>query len=133
MKHTNDVIDCPSCGEKLKQASTPLAEIFINVIKPVFKDCHISWSWRDEKTQNEAFAEGKSKLSWPNSKHNNMGPNNIPLALALDLFRLNSNGMASWEWKYFNEIAQLLLTNAEPIKWGGQWTTLGDADHFELS
>ena len=84
-------------------------------------------------SQNEAHAEGKSKLSWPNSKHNTIKPDGTPCAEALDLFQICSNGMAAWSWKYFKQIADEVAAHAEPIKWGGAWQKFDDSDHFELA
>ena len=83
-------------------------------------------------SQNEAHAEGKSKLAWPDSKHNKTLPDGTPCAEALDIFQLCSNGMAAWVFKYCAQIASEATKNAEPIDWGGSWKVLGDYDHYQL-
>lgn len=128
-KHTNDLIDCPSCDEKLSQAHPKLIDWFKQVVKPSFKDCHVSWSFRDQYNQNQMVAMGKSKLAWPKSKHNFMDENGNPLSLAIDLFELSSNGMASWPWKYFKDISALIT---DEMEWGGNWKKFPDSDHYEL-
>lgn len=118
---------CPGCEKKLEMAHVDLVNWFRNVVKPAHPDCHISWSFRDRASQDQAYAEGKSKLPWPESKHNS-NP-----AEAIDLFELASNGMACWNWKYFKQIADEAKEKALPIRWGGDFKHLGDTDHFELN
>ena len=45
-----------------------LQTLFNEVIK--YYDCTIVYGHRGEIAQNQAYAEGKSQLKWPNSKHN---------------------------------------------------------------
>lgn len=131
-KHSNEPKACPECEEKLLQAHTTLAEWFRSCVKPAHQDCHISWSYRDQKSQNEAYAEGKSKLAWPMSAHNKSDDQGNPCSMALDLFQIASNGMAVWGWKYFKQIADEAVKNSEPIEWGGSWQSFEDSDHYEL-
>jgi len=132
MKHTNDVKPCPSCEDKLKQAHPQLANWFREDVKSKYPDAHISWSYRDRMNQNQAFAEGKSKLVFPLSAHNKSDDQGNPCALALDLFQLASNGMGCWPWAYFKQIAEEMKASRQDMKWGGDFKSLGDADHFEL-
>lgn len=127
--HANDVPACPLCEQKLKQAHPQIAAWFRDVVKPAFPEAHVSWSFRDQKSQNEACAEGKSKLPWPKSAHNACDASGVPCAKALDLFQLASNGMALWHWNFFKQISVLLTSD---MKWGGIWKELGDFDHFSL-
>ncbi|PYA51172.1 M15 family metallopeptidase [Serratia marcescens] len=43
----------------------------------------------------------------------------------------------SWEWSYYAQIAKAFkLASAQlgiPIEWGGDWKTLKDGPHFQLS
>jgi len=131
MKHTNDGATCPSCEEKLKDAHPEIAEWFRTKVKARHQDCHVSWSFRDKANQNQCVAEGKSKLAFPMSAHNKSDDQGNPCALALDLFELCSNGMARWAWAYFRAIAEEAKADGISIKWGGDWKSLGDADHFQ--
>jgi hypothetical protein len=132
VKHTNDGAACPSCEEKLLQAHHTIAQWFRSDVKPKHQDAHISWSFRDKKSQNECVTMGRSKLVFPLSAHNKSDDQGNPCALALDLFKLCSNGMASWEWKFCKDIADEAVSAGAPILWGGAWKSLGDYDHFEL-
>ena len=53
---------------KLATCHTDLQTLFYEVIK--YFDCQILEGFRDEATQNKDFAAGKTKLQWPNGKHN---------------------------------------------------------------
>jgi hypothetical protein len=101
-------------------------------VKTKFPDAHISWAFRDEKNQNEAFDRGLSKVRWPNSKHNYM-ENGAPMSKALDLFKINEAGAAQWPVDWFHEIYTETEKESHPIKWGGTFRSIKDYDHFELS
>lgn len=126
-KHTNEGEICVSCEDKLKEAHPYLSEWFRTKVKPKHQSAHISWTYRNEVSQNQAFAEGKSKLSYPHSKHNS-NP-----ARAIDLFELCSNGMAAWSWKYFKVINDEAKEANMNLVWGGDFKSIGDHDHWELS
>jgi len=55
---------------RLNTCHEDLRNLFNEVIKGY--DCTIVCGHRGEIEQNEAFANGYSKLQWPNSKHNSM-------------------------------------------------------------
>lgn len=131
IKHTNDTPTCASCEEKMQQLNSDHAAWFREKVKPKFQDAHISCTYRNEADQNMAVATMKSKLKYPLSAHNKCDDQGNPCALAFDLFRLCSNGMAAWEWKFFKEISDQAKLDGYPLKWGGDFKTLGDSDHFE--
>lgn len=133
MKHENGVSSCPSCEDKLAFAHDDLATWFRERVKTKYPDCHVSWSYRGNQDQEQAFLDGKSKLHFPLSAHNKSNDQGRPCALALDLFQLDDNGVGRWGWSYFRSIADDAKAHAVPIKWGGDFKTLGDADHFEWS
>jgi len=62
----------PSFGttskERLATCDPILQGLFNEVIK--YYDCAIICGHRGEAEQNKAFEEGRSKLKWPNGKHN---------------------------------------------------------------
>lgn len=131
-KHTNTVSPCPACEDKLKDAHALIADWFRKKVKPAQNAAHISWSYRDQKNQDQCFVDGKSKLKFPMSAHNKSDDQGNPCSLALDLFELDYNGMACWAWKFFRDIADRAKKDGDQIKWGGDWKSLGDGDHFEL-
>ncbi len=130
-KHTNAETPCPLCEKKLLEAHPDLQDWFRDIIKPAHPDTHISWSFRDMFNQNQAHAEGKSKLGWPLSMHNKSDDQGNPCSLALDLFQLASNGMACWPWKWFKGISETSKKANAHVDWGHDlWGW--DADHFQL-
>lgn len=99
------------------------------------RDCSIVCGYRGEAEQNKAFKEGKSKLKFPESKHN-QSP-----SLAVDVI--------PWPEKWdseeaFLEMHEIIKEEAEAIgvklRWGGDWDSDGDRSdqrfddmpHYEL-
>lgn len=131
MKHENGVERCSRCENKLFTAHPTLVSWFYWV-KSNHPDCHIAWSFRDEKSQHQAFESGKSKLDWPFSKHNCLDAIGNPQSKALDLFSLNDEGGAEFKKEYFEQIWHETQASNLPMKWGGNFKSLGDNDHFEI-
>lgn len=121
--HTHDQ-ECPACEEKLEKSHASLV-VWFQKKKAKNPKLHISWSHRDKDSQEEAYSEGKTKLHYPNSKHNKLP------AEALDLFELNDQGIAIWNPMTFADIASESEKDGDPIMWGGRWKTIGDTDHFQ--
>lgn len=81
---------------------------------------------RGKEEQNKAYAEGKSKLQWPLSKHNS----NPSMAVDLAPFPIDWNDI-----ERFRRLAILIKKVASEkqiaISWGGDWK-MRDYPHFEL-
>lgn len=82
---------------------------------------------REKEAQEKAFAEGKSKLQWPNSGHNT-----VP-AIAVDL----APYPLDWaDTLRFHQLAGVMKGVAAAlnikIRWGGDFKGLIDMPHFEL-
>jgi peptidoglycan L-alanyl-D-glutamate endopeptidase CwlK len=110
---------------KLNTCHQDLIELFREVIQ--IYDCTIICGTRYAIDQDKAFAEGRSKLKWPKSKHNT-----IP-SMAVDV------APYPLDWENINEfyfLAGIVFTlaakNGVKIKWGGKFKTLQDYGHFEL-
>lgn len=131
MKHNRDM-DCPACAEKLSTAHHELREWYVSAVKPNFPETHVSWSFRNKEEQEKVFAEGKSYFHFPMSAHNKSDDQGNPCSLALDLFQQDAQGIGHWPPKLFLDISNMCILNKLPIRWGGVWKHLGDADHFEL-
>lgn len=96
-------------------------------------------SHREEDAQNLAFSTGKSKVKWPNSKHNS-----IP-SKAMDIVPtpVNLNGKSLREELTFIAGAVRIIAAREgyKVRWGGDWDKDGDLEdnnfddlfHFELT
>jgi peptidoglycan L-alanyl-D-glutamate endopeptidase CwlK len=82
---------------------------------------------RGREEQDRAFAEGRSKLRYPSSRHNKMP------SRAVDV--------APWpiDWqdeRAFEQLAIHILAAASAlgikIRWGGLWRNFSDKPHYEL-
>lgn len=84
---------------------------------------------RDKDEQDKYFQTGKTKVQWPNSKHNVVPPEQ--LSKAVDIVPC-VNGEISWNTHHCLVWAGLMLAAAVEegvnIRWGGNW----DTDHFEI-
>lgn len=125
MSHHTHEQECPACEEKLEKAHPALA-VWFHKQKAKNPKLHVSWSYRDKDNQEEAYSEGRTKLHYPNSKHNKLP------AEALDLFELNEQSIAIWNPMTFADIAAQSEKDGDPIMWGGRWKTIGDTDHFQF-
>lgn len=112
----------------LKQRDT-LHPDLVKVVDEVLQTFNITilCGHRDQKGQDKVFAEGKSKLKWPKSRHNSFPSE------AVDLVPYPVN----WsDIKSFKEMAKHVMEAAErvgvEIEWGGSWTKFRDYPHFEL-
>lgn len=103
---------------------------------PAPYDLTVLQGHRDEKTQNAAYALGRSKLQWPNSKHNSLPSRAVDLAPFPVDWR---------DERRFAFLAGFVLAVAAElgisVRWGGDWdrdsyTTderFSDLPHFELT
>lgn len=94
---------------------------------------------RDQKTQDKYFAEGKSKIRWPNGKHNRLP------SLAFDLapFPVDFSNKPKAIARFYL-LAGLVMMAADEMgfkmRWGGDWdgdwdlndNNFDDLGHFEL-
>lgn len=93
---------------------------------------------RGEKQQNKYYSEKKSKVQWPNGKHNKMPSHAVDVAPYI-------NGKISWNKLHCCTLAGIILACAArlgiPIRWGGCWSgdpsdigkqSLNDYVHFEI-
>lgn len=132
MKHENGVEICSRCETKLQEAH-PHLKVFFQWVKINHPDAHVSWTFRDQANQDECFRMGKSKLQWPKSPHNAMDLFGKPCSEAIDLFVLSNDGKAEWPTGWFKTVSQQMKDAGMPFKWGGDFKTLGDADHFQMA
>lgn len=130
-RHTNDPSGCPKCDEMLKDGHEDI-QYWFAVVKQAFPSVHTSCVYRGKNEQDKLVSEGKSRLKWPHSKHNALGPDNKPRAEAMDLFRLDDSGKAEFRMGYYIQIANFLEDAGAPIDWGGDFKNLVDGPHFQL-
>lgn len=124
----------------LASCDLDLQILFHEVIKNF--DCIITDGYRNKEAQDEAFNSGKSKVQWPNGKHNQKP------SQAADVYsypiNFDDEKLAVWFGGYVQGIAQKLKDEGKmthSIRWGGAWSGLGklntgnmlsDIGHFEL-
>lgn len=119
-------------------------------------DLTVVTGFRKQAEQDEAFRVGRSKLRWPDSKHNHRDVLGDPCSLAVDLAPYLQPGWIPWgskeehghtiaqQLRYWDILAGVVLGAAEslhiPMRWGGDWNrngilvdqTFHDLPHFEL-
>jgi peptidoglycan LD-endopeptidase CwlK len=127
----------PTFGERsrkaLDSADPKLRLLFDEVIKTV--DCSVLCGYRNEADQEAAFAQGFSKVHWPDSKHNNFPSRAVDVVpCPLD-----------WkETRRFYFFAGYVKATADrlgiKVRWGGDFNQDGnltndnfvDLPHYEL-
>jgi hypothetical protein len=127
----------PSFGkrskENLKLCDVRLQDILMEAIK--YYDFAVICGHRGEEEQNKAFHEGRSKLKFPQSKHNQ----NPSKAVDVVPYPINWND----ESRFFylaGLIKGIASSMGHVIRWGGDWDGDGDFNdqsfidlpHFEL-
>lgn len=125
---------------KLSTCHHDLQVLFFEVIK--YFDCTILEGYRNQDDQEADFANGATKLHYPNGKHNHQP------SMAVDVapypLNFNDEKLSLWFGGYVMGIAQRLKEEGKiehSVRWGGSWDGLGkldkpgqlhDGGHFEL-
>lgn len=119
--------------EKLATCDQRLQKVFNEVIKHF--DCTVIEGHRGEAAQNKAFAEGKSKLKYPQGKHNKTP------SLAADVLPYPIDWNDTNRMRYFaGFVVGIAATMGVKLRWGGDWNqntelkdnSFNDLPHFEL-
>lgn len=120
--------------EKLATCDPRLQKVFNEVIKHF--DCTVIEGHRGEAAQNKAFAEGKSKLKYPQGKHNKTP------SLAADVLPYPIDWNDTNRMRYFaGFVVGIAATMGIKLRWGGDWNqntelkdnSFNDLPHFELA
>jgi peptidoglycan L-alanyl-D-glutamate endopeptidase CwlK len=97
-------------------------------LMPAGLDLTVLCGWRGQVEQEKAFREGKSRLHFPESRHNSWPSAAVDLAP----FPIDWNDRAA-----FVLLASYVLAAAADlgvrVTWGGHWRGFPDFPHFELS
>lgn len=110
--------------ERLSTCDYRLQNIMHRVVAR--RDCSIVCGFRGKAEQDKAVMDGKSKVKWPNSKHNKLP------SMAVDV--------VPWPEKWsdrlaFIELADIIRDEAAKesveLRWGGDWD--GDGDMTDQS
>ena len=122
-----------SSQDKLATCDPRLQKVFNEVIKHF--DCTVIEGHRGEEAQNKAFAEGKSKLKYPQGKHNKTP------SLAADVLPYPIDWNDTNRMRYFaGFVVGIAATMGIKLRWGGDWNqntelkdnSFNDLPHFEL-
>lgn len=113
--------------KRLESCHTELQLLANEVLQ--IHDCSVITGHRGKEDQNRMYAEGKSKLKWPNGKHNSYPSMAIDLAPYVD-------GVEPWDLKYSLYFAGIVLGVADilykqdmmqhNVRWGGNWSVIRD-------
>jgi peptidoglycan L-alanyl-D-glutamate endopeptidase CwlK len=121
---------------KLRTVHPALAAVATRALEISPFDITVVCGWRGEKEQNEAYAAGRSRVKWPDSKHNNTVGDNVPLSLAIDLAPYLGGQIPWTDSKLFHVLAGVVFAAAKErnveIRWGGFFKGFQDLPHFEL-
>lgn len=123
----------------LNECHSDLQTLFETVI--INFDCSVICGHRQKDEQDKAFAEGKSKLKFPQSKHNRT-PSFAVDVVPYPLDWNDANRMRFFGG-YVMGVAQLLFemgAMSHRVRWGGDWdgntqlkdNNFNDFPHFEL-
>lgn len=127
-----------SSSDKLNTCNPKLVKLFNEVVKHY--DCTIICGHRGEEIQNQVFREGRSKLKFPNSKHNGFPSNAVDVApyhKESPHIRWNDHKDFILFAGFVKGVASMLDIK---IRWGGDWDsdwdmtdqTFIDLPHFEI-
>lgn len=111
--------------ERLNTCDERLQRLFNEVVKHF--DCTILEGYRDEEKQEKAYREGRSKVRYPDSKHNRYP------SKAVDCVPYP----VDWDnLPRFHEFAGFVQATAIAqgikVRWGGHFKSFFDGPHFEL-
>lgn len=123
---------------RLETCDPRLQVVMKAAISQGIMDMTVTEGHRDQATQDKYFSEGKSRVQYPNGKHNS-----IP-SMAVDVAPF-VNGKLSYDQRHCCHMAGIILGIAASLgvklRWGGNWDSDGepvtdqdfqDLVHFEL-
>jgi|SRR6185436_1771865 len=116
-------------GKHSLEVRATLHPDLVKVVDEVSKEINLTLlcGHRNQEDQDRAFAEGKSKLKWPKSRHNTTPSEAIDAAV----YPVNWNDIESFKKLAVKFKEAAARVNVE-IEWGGDWKTFKDWDHFQL-
>lgn len=119
--------------ERLESCHVDLQDICKELIKHM--DITVLEGYRSKEKQNKAFSEGKSKLQFPNSKHNKTP------SMAVDIAPYPIDWDDRERFAYMGGLAKgIAAAKGIKLRWGADWNSDGnikdhsfqDMPHIEL-
>ena len=122
---------------KLNTCDHRLVMIFNEVIRNM--DCTILCGHRGQVEQDKAFAEGKSKLKWPNGEHNKT-PSRAVDAAPYPIDWSNKPKVLARFYFFAGYVKSVADSMGFKVRWGGDWDSdmdfadqnFDDLPHFEI-
>ncbi len=120
--------------DKLRTCDERLQEILHEAIKYI--DFSVLCGHRSKEEQNKVYDQGKSRVRWPDSKHNTLP------SLAVDVWPYPIDWNDTDRAAYLaGMILQIAKNKGYDLRWGGDWDKDGrildsrliDMPHFELT
>ena len=119
--------------ERLATCDTRLQEVFNEVIKYV--DCSILEGHRDKERQNQLHIEGKTKVKYPNGRHNSSPSNAVDVTpYPVDWADRERQTL------FAGFVIGIARSMGITLRWGGDWdmdfqvmdNRFDDFPHFEI-
>jgi len=130
-------------SERLKTCDIQLQALFSEVVKTY--DCSILVGHRTQSEQQAAFAAKRSKVQWPDSKHNSTPSKAVDVApYPIDWGETGTEAEKRKAIARFYHFAGFVKAKAEifgiKVRWGGDWDSdldfsdqnFDDLPHWEL-
>lgn len=119
--------------KKLSTCDTKIQAVMNEVIK--HWDCTILEGTRDKGTQDEYLRTGKSKVKYPNSKHNSVPSKAVDVAP----YPIDWSDLKRF-YAFGGFVMGIAASMGITLRWGGDWDgdrdirdqTFNDLPHFEL-
>jgi peptidoglycan L-alanyl-D-glutamate endopeptidase CwlK len=112
--------------KRLQGVHPDLVRVVERAIELTPVDFVVTEGLRTKARQKQLFEAGASQTM--NSRH--------ITGHAVDLAAL-VGGQVRWDWPLYGKLAEAMKAAAEelkiPLEWGGDWKTLRDGPHFQLS
>jgi len=123
--------------DRLNTCDPRLVDIFLEVVKEY--DCTILQGVRGKEEQDEFFRTGKSKVQWPNSKHNVLTPTDKSMAVDAVPCPIDWNDKTAM-YHFVGYVRGIAKMKGIKIRCGADWDgnfnlkdqTFFDLPHFEL-
>lgn len=121
---------------KLSQCCPELQMLFSTVIR--YYDCTILCGHRNQQDQDEMFRTGKSKLQWPESRHNDFPSSAVDVVPYPINWSMEPKNLARY-YHFAGFVKAIAQTMGYKVRWGGDWSgdnnfadqTFDDLPHWE--
>ena len=118
---------------KLETCDKRLQDVFNEVIK--YRDCSVLEGHRSEERQNQLFEEGKTKVKYPNGRHNS----NPSLAVDVTPYPIDWDDRER-QTLFAGFVIGVASQMGIRLRWGGDWNMNFEVDdnqfddfpHFEI-